>query len=305
MQALFLILFFLPLGLDDYLIHLFTSSFVLALLALGWNILGGYAHQVSFGHAAFFGLGAYGAAILAHRGLDPWLALALGGVVSILGGALALPTLRLHGAYFALAMLAYAEVLRVVATVWEGVTGGAQGLLNLPSLHLPGVDFGSKIPNYFVALALLALGAFLAYRIRYGALGLGMATLSDEEAARSGGIPVFRLKVLALALSAFLAGLAGAFQALYVGFLEPPYAFNTEWSVFPLVASTIGGRGTVLGPILGTLGLYLGAELWIKPLLERGYHILTGVLVVLAVIALRKGFLGFLEDRYAPYRPRS
>ncbi len=298
------LLLLLPPFLDEYLRHLLTSSLTLALLALAWNLLGGLAGQISFGHAAFFGLGAYGAGILAKRGVDPWLALCLGAGVALLGGLLALPTLRLRGPYFALAMLAYAEVLRNLAILLEGLTGGAAGLFSIPGLHLPGVDFGAKLPNLYVALALLALGAGVAFRLRYGPLGLGLAALHDEEAARAGGVPVFRLKAQALFLSAFLAGLAGAFQALYIRFLEPPYAFSPEWSVYPLVASFLGGRGTVIGPILGTLALYLGAELVVKQVLVRGYHILTGALVVLVVLGLRRGLLGFLEDRYAAFRPR-
>lgn len=301
---LFALLLILPPFLDEYLRHLLVSSLTLALLALGWNILGGFAGQVSFGHAAFFGLGAYGAGILSKAGLDPWLALFLGGGVAFLGSVVALPILRLHGAYFALAMLAYAEVLRTLAILLEGMTGGAAGLFSIPGLYLSGVDFGAKLPNLYVILGLLLVGVGVAFRVRYGPLGLGLAALGEEEAARAGGVPVSWLKAQALFLSAFFSGLAGAFQALYIRFLEPPYAFSLEWSVYPLVASFLGGRGTVVGPILGTLGLYLGAELGVKQVLERGYHIATGALVVLVVLFLRRGVFGFLEGRYAVVRPR-
>ncbi|GAA6742230.1 branched-chain amino acid ABC transporter permease [Thermus antranikianii] len=301
---LFAGLSFLPLFLDDYLRHLLITALVLALLALSWNILGGFAGQISFGHAAFFGLGAYGAGILAKNGFNPWLALFLGSGIALLGGAIALPTLRLRGPYFALAMLAYAEVLRTLAILAENLTGGAAGLFNIPALHLAGIDLSAKLPNFYIALVLLVLGTSVTFYLRYGPLGLGLAALHEEEAAQAGGVPVFRLKALALFASAGLAGLAGAFQALYIRFLEPPYAFSPEWSIYPLVAALLGGKGTVVGPILGTFGLYLGAELVVKQLLERGYHILTGLLVVLVILFLRRGLFGFLEDRYATLRPK-
>lgn len=297
-------------GPDSYLLHNLVSALNVALLAVAWNVLGGFAGQVSFGHAAFFGLGAYGAGIAALKlGLSPWLALAGGSACAVAGAIVAVPTLRLTGAYFALAMLAYAEVLRVLATVLDSITGGASGLLGIPPLTLAAgsleISFYDKLPNYYLAVLLLLLGASVAWRVRYGPLGMGLAALArDEAAAAAAGVDVRRLKARALVLSAALAGLAGAFDALYVRFLEPSYAFSTGWSIYPLVASLLGGTGTVIGPIAGATGLYLVGELVIKQVLARGYHIVTGALVVLVVLFVPGGLLGLLGDRHATFRPR-
>lgn len=307
--VLFAVLLALPLlGFDAYLLHVIISSLIVALLAVSWNILGGFAGQISFGHAAFFGLGAYGAGAAALKlSFHPWLALLAGVVVATLGAVVAIPTLRLTGAYFSLSMLAYAGVLRVLVTVAEPITGGASGLFSIPPLvfRLGGfeLDFYDKSPNYYAMLLLLTLGAFVAWRVRYGTLGMGLAALShDEGAAEAAGIDVQRLKIYALLISAALAGLAGAFDALYVRFLEPPYAFSSTWTIYPLVASLLGGTGTVIGPIVGAMGLYLVGELVIKEVLERGYLIVTGALVVVVMLFLPRGILGFLGGRYAPHR---
>lgn len=309
--ATVMVLAFLPAtGLNPFIIHTLCSAFIVAMLAVSWNILGGFAGQVSFGHAAFFGLGAYGAALLSlSAGLPGWIALAGGACVAAVGAVVVIPTLRLSGVYFALAILAFAAVLKVLCSYFS-FTGAAAGLINIPklSLHVGGFNlvFYEELPNYYTALILLAVAGGFSWWLRYGGrgyMGIALAAIAeDEQAARAAGIDVQRVKILTLIASATIAGLAGAFDAFYVNFLQPDYAFSAEWSLFPLVAALIGGTRTVNGPILGAIGLYVFNELVMKQYLERGYLIVTGVLIILIMLFLRRGVLGFLEGRYATYR---
>ena len=235
-----------------------------ALLGQAWNILGGYGGQFSFGHAAFFGTGAYTVAVLqVQLGINPWLGLVAGGlagalVAVIIGGLVFRYGLR--GSYFALVTLAFAEVLRILSNT-VGFTGAGVGILIPLDRRAAALQFSDKI-GYFWLIWTLALAAFIVVwwlgRSRFGARL--MAVRDNEDAARALGVDAFTIKLGAIALSGLFSGLAGVFYAQLYLYLDPGIAYGASVSVESLLAPIIGGLGTLFGPLLGAAVLHLLAE---------------------------------------------
>lgn len=249
-----------PLGLDadGYALRVLTTALLFAAAAQAWNIVGGLANRLSLGHAAFFGIGAYCSTLLLVRfGLSPWIGMlasaALGAGAALLIG---LPTLRLQGHYFALATLAFGEVMRVLANTWTGLTGGPVGL-SVPfgpdSLAL--LRFKSTPPYYWAALGLLALCTAAFLGVRHSALGYRlMAVREDEAAARAIGVDATRAKLLAATLSGALTAMVGTLYAQFSYFFDPDTVFGiTPVSVRIALICIVGGIGSPFGPILGAL----------------------------------------------------
>lgn len=293
---------------NPFLLHLGVSVLVWTTLGVAWNLLGGYAGQVSFGHAAFFGVGAYTTMILyLSRGLPPWWGMLLGGAA---GAMLALPIglicFRLRGPYFSLATLAVAEIVRLVALNWESLTAGPVGLLitSLPPVTLLGhaVDWERKEP-FFVIAALVALGAMLAVagltRARLG--GYLLAIREDEDAAESIGIDTARSKVAALMASAFLAGVAGGFYGLYYRYVDPDAVFPISLSVEMVFIAVVGGLRTVAGPVVGAVFLATVAELF-RERFTVGHLIFYGLFMMIVIRWLPEGIWG-RALRLLPRRP--
>src|SRR6185369_532582 len=234
---------------------------ILLYVALGsaWNILGGFAGQLSLGHAAFFGIGAYTASIIASKSeLSPWWAMVIGPVV-VLPVALAVGWVcfRLRGPYFTLATIAVGEMVRLVALNWRELTGGAVGVVIRPSVF----SGTSKIPYYYVILAIAALTVALCRAISRRKIGyFFMAIREDEETAESIGINTTRYKLAALALSAALTAIAGAFYANYFLFVDPTIVLPLALSVEIVLIAIIGGLGSVEGPVMGAVLLKLASE---------------------------------------------
>jgi branched-chain amino acid transport system permease protein len=281
--------------------HLLIMVLFWTLLGSAWNLLGGFAGQVSFGHAAFLGVGAYTTMLLYLKaGWSPWLGLVLGGVA---GALVALPIglicFRLRGPYFSLATLAVAEIVRLVALNWEALTAGPMGLLitNLPPLTWFGraVDWESKLPFYYVAvaLALLAMGiTWFVSRSRLGAYLL--AIREDVDSAEAAGIDTTRTKVTALALSAFIAGLAGGFYGLYFRYIDPDAVFSIAMSVEMVFIAVVGGIATTAGPIVGAVFLVTVAEVF-RERFQVGHLIFYGLLMMLVIRYLPEGIWGRLR----------
>lgn len=283
---------------NQFLLHLGVSVLVWTTLGVAWNLLGGYAGQVSFGHAAFFGAGAYTTMILyLGRGLPPWWGMLLGGAV---GALLALPVglicFRLRGPYFSLATLAVAEIVRLLALNWESLTAGPVGLLvtTLPPVTLLGraVNWERKEP-FFVIAAVVALGAMLAVRwltrARLGAYLL--AIREDEDAAEAIGIDTTRSKVAALMASAFLAGVAGGFYGLYYRYVDPDAVFPISLSVEMVFIAVVGGLRTVAGPVVGAVFLTTVAELF-RERFTVGHLIFYGLFMMIVIRWLPEGIWG-------------
>jgi branched-chain amino acid transport system permease protein len=283
---------------NQFLLHLGVSVLLWTTLGVAWNLLGGYAGQVSFGHAAFFGVGAYTTMILyLSWGLPPWWGMLLGGAA---GAMLALPIgltcFRLRGPYFSLATLAVAEIVRLVALNWESLTAGPVGLLitALPPVSLLGraVNWERK-EAFFAIAALVAIGAMLAAwgltRARLG--GYLLAIREDEDAAEAVGIDTARSKVAALMASAFLAGVAGGFYGLYYRYVDPDAVFPISLSVEMVFIAVVGGLRTVAGPVVGAVFLTTVAELF-RERFTVGHLIFYGLFMMIVIRWLPEGIWG-------------
>lgn len=264
-------------------------TLIVCLAAQGWNILGGYGGQYSFGHAAFFGTAAYATAILQVRyGLNPYLGFTIGvAAAAAVGWAIGALSFRsgLRGSYFALVTLAFAEVFRVLANAGE-ITGGAAGLLIPIDVRAANFQFESRAYFYWIALALVTLGLLLTRALERSRLGAQLvAVRENENAARALGVDALRVKLAAISLSAGITGAAGALYAQYFLYLDATLAYGTWISVEALLAPIIGGAGTVFGPVLGGIVLHSLSE-FTRSLVGRipGVDlVIFGVLLILVV----------------------
>lgn len=274
-----------------------------AFIGVAWNLMGGYAKQLSLGHAAFFGLGAYTSTILLVRlGISPWIGLILGGIVAMLAS---LPIgwlcFRLRGPYFAIATIATAQVLMLLFLKFRGFAWGAEGttipfLGNSPLM----MQFSGKAPYYYIALGLLALGLFITHRIERSWMGYYLVAVGeDEDAAEAVGVNAPRIKRDIYLVSAFLTGLAGTFYVQYIYFIDPNIAFSFNVSVEAALVSIVGGIGTLWGPVLGTallepLSAFLQSVLGSS---HAGIQLTVYALILMVVILWRpSGLLGVFTD---------
>jgi branched-chain amino acid transport system permease protein len=277
----------LVVGHDLYLMSLTVASLTIAGVALAWALLGNLGGMVSFGHNAFFGVGSYVSALLALKaGWPVFPAMLAGGLSAVVASLAMLPALRLKGPYFALAILAYAQIFRILATELSGLTGGSGGLSSIPGLpKVFGFDFSTKTGSYLVILTLVLIFALAYYFLRRSYVGLALRAMHEsEDATRVVGVNSAMLKTSMLMLSAFMTGLVGAFNAHTINFLEPDYAFNATWAVVPIIAAIFGGYRTITGPLVGAVVVYLVDQLFLKDILPTGHQIVLGVLLVGMII---------------------
>ncbi|WP_084474487.1 branched-chain amino acid ABC transporter permease, partial [Deinococcus pimensis] len=282
---------FLPLGdRAEFLLQIAFFTVVAGVLALSWDILA-RSGQLSLAHAAFYGLGAYSFAILSARGLPWWAAMLAAGVVaSLFSVVLGAVTLRLSGMYFAIATLAFTEVVRtVVQNLPERFAGGANGLL------VPALLGGQTRAQYFLALGVLLLTVLVSLAVRLSRLGYAFAAVRQgEEVARVLGVNVVRFKLLAFAVSSFLAALAGVLFAGKTFFISPGDTFSVATSIAPLTTSIFGGLYTTLGPILGALVLRVSEEV-LHAYVKQGYLIVYGLVLIVSILFLPRGLMGLLR----------
>jgi branched-chain amino acid transport system permease protein len=279
-------------------LNFLVVALILALAAQGWNILGGFGGQMSFGHAAFFGIGAYTTAILqAQAGVNAWLALALGivmgAIVGLVIGYLAFRA-GLRGSYFALVTLAVAEVLRIVANATP-LTGGAAGILLKLDARPANLQFESRAAFYWLVLAFVAVTLLLCAWIERSRFGAHLVALREnEEAAKALGVDALASKLRAIALSGAVTAAAGGLYVQYFLYLDANIAFGTWISIEALLAPTIGGVGTVFGPLVGALVLNGLSEL--TKSLAGGIPgidlVAFGILLVLVVAFAPQGLVG-------------
>ena len=227
-----------------------------AIAASAWNIVGGYAGQISVGHAVFFGAGAYAPLLLFTQWqLPPVFGVPLGMLASILIAiVIGMPTFRLQGHYFSMATIAVAELIRIVVSNWDFL-GAAVGMMG-PAVSRTVLDlsFRSAIPYYYIFLAVLAVVLGLTWFLERGRMGYyWRAIRAGERAARSLGVPVRRYKLYALMLSAAFTSLAGSLYALMVGFVDPESGFGILVSVEMIITAALGGVGTLFGPLIGAI----------------------------------------------------
>jgi branched-chain amino acid transport system permease protein len=274
---------------SNVVLNFLVFTLILAIAAQGWNLLGGYGGQYSFGHAAFFGMGAYVSAILQQRfGVNAYPAVAFGiAAAAVLGYAIGAMVFRagLRGSYFALVTLAFAEVLRILANATE-ITGGAAGLLISLNLGAGNLQFADRSSFLILGAVLLALAMLITLALEKSRLGAQLVAVRENESAAAAlGVDILAVKLRAISLSAALTGAAGALYAQYFLYIDSNIAFGTWISVEALLAPIIGGAGTVFGPLIGALilqGLSEGTKLLIGKIPGLDL-IIFGVLLILVV----------------------
>ncbi len=273
-------------------------------LATAWDLVGGWAGQLSLGHAAFVGFGAYAAILLWTRAQVPlwWglpLAMAAGALLAAAWGWL---TFRLRGAYFSLSSIAVAEVLRIVANNWADLTGGPEGI-SVNDLPSPlGLDLFDRRVQFYAALALLAGALVAAWGISASRFGHRLEAIrEDEDSAMALGVNPTRLKVLAFAASAALTVAGGAIYAVHLSFFEPHGVFDLGLSVQLVLMAIVGGMGTVFGPTLGTLVL-LGFQEAFRTTFQQGSLFIYGVMIVIIVRFAPEGLTGFARSAWRRLR---
>jgi branched-chain amino acid transport system permease protein len=281
--------------LDSYSLLVFTLCALAAVVGVGLNILIGLSGQISFGHIAFYAIGAYVSALLTIAGCPLWLALPMAGIVAgLIGALLAIPALRVSGPYLAMITIAFAFVVHHSLIEWRDVTGGSNGLMGIPLPEFAGLD-----PAILLALlaAALMIGALAFYqRLRHSGCGKAMlAVKASEIAARSLGFNPVLSKTLAFALSAALTGLAGALLAPLLMFINPE-SFPFSQSILFVLAVIVGGSGTLFGPLLGALLIVLVPEL-LSDFAEYRLLIFAALLLVVLWLA-PNGLLGALARRW-------
>ena len=242
---------------SNVVLNFMVMALLIALVGQGWNLLGGYGGQYSFGHAAFFGTGCYVTAILQMRyGINAWLGFFVGiAAGALVGAVIGFLSFRsgLRGSYFALVTLAFAEVLRIIASVTP-ITGAGVGTLIKLDLRPEAFQFQSRAPFYWIILALVALSLLMARAIEDSRFGAYLvAVRENEDAARALGVDATLVKVAAMTISAAITAAGGCFYAQYFLFIDAGIAYGPWISVEALLAPIVGGIGTVFGPLLGAL----------------------------------------------------
>lgn len=285
---------------NPYLLHIAIMALMWVVLGQAWNLLGGYTGQISFGHAAFFGVGAYTSGLILKFGGSPasvWWGLLLGGIVAmVIASFIGWICFRLRGSYFALSVLALSEVLRLVAVNWSGLTSGAEGILLIPA-------FTGKIWYYYIVLA-IALATFLVIdAVMHSKAGYYfLAIREDQDCAESLGIDTTRYKLLSLLISAFFTGVAGAFYMNYMGFIDPGIVFSVpNISIMMILVTMLGGAATRWGPPVGAVLFVLVSEIF-RVWVGSGHLIFFGALIIAIIIYFPNGIVGTWQDRQSRRR---
>ena len=289
----------LPLGMEVYAQHVMIVSLFYVMMAASWNLLAGYTGQVSFGHAAFAGIGAYTSGILAVKaGVDPWIGVAVGTVLSaIVGLCVGVLCLKLGGIYLSLTTLAFSQILHIIITNEYEITRGTMGL------QVPGLMAEySKITYFYIMLAAAVLILIVVYHMIQSNMGLNFrAVQNDEQAARAVGVNVVLVRLIAFTVSSAMAGFAGGLYGHYLLLITPEIP-SLDLQFFVLAMTVIGGMGSYLGPIFGAFALNILSE-YIRAYGE--YHLLVFGLVALAMARFApSGIVGIWKQlRFANLKP--
>lgn len=281
---------------SDYYQHLVILALMWVVIGGSWNLLAGYTGQVSFGHAVFFGTGAYTAGILANKlGISAWWGMAFGGITAALVGLfIGWVCFRLRGPYFALATIAAGEIFRLIATTWESLTEGMVGIMILQT-------FRSKLPYYYLALFLAGASIFVFDRVMKSKWGFYFVSIrEDQDAAESLGINTTRYKNVSLLISSFFTGMAGAFYMNYMAFIDPHVVFSLHYiSIMAILVGIIGGVATIWGPALGAFimigvqetfrsSIFGLAPRWVS----QSHALVFGLLVIFVILFMANGVVG-------------
>lgn len=277
---------------SEYILNVAVLCGIYIILASGLNITNGYTGLFSFGHAAFYGIGAYTAGISATRyGAPFWLTLPLGGVVAgLFGLAIALPTLRLRGIFLALITIGFQEIVFLVTLNWIALTRGPMGIPGIPPPAIWGHVFRGNRDYYYLILAMVVLMLFLISRIIDSRLGRAFVAIrEDEVAAQSVGIAIFPTKVLSFVIATVLAGLAGAFFAHHARFISAD-SFRLDETFVILTMLIVGGMGTLIGPVIGAVFLVILPEA--SRFLVEYREVVYGLILVGVILFRAEGIAG-------------
>ncbi len=253
---------------DPYFLQIFIIIMLFAYWGSAWNIISGFGGQLSLGHAAFAGIGAYTSTVLfINYQLSPWLGMLVGGLIAgAFGLLIGYPCFKLRGTYFTLATIAFLSVIRILVLANQTVLGfeirGAQGL-SVPwhGNSLVNMQFLSKIPYFYLILALLVVVLLVSYLIKNSRMGYYLAAIkTNPEAANSLGVNVTRYKLMAQFISVFFTAIGGTFYAQFILFIDPQRLLGFDLSLEMAIIAIIGGQGSVLGPVIGALILVPVAE---------------------------------------------
>jgi len=290
---------------SNFMINFGVLALFYAFIGQSWNIAGGFAGQLSFGHVAFFGVGAYASTIVQMRlGLSPWVGLPVAALAgALVGGIIAVLSFRagLKGSYFALITLAFAEVLRIIANSVD-ITGGGLGMLIPMKPGAANFQFPERIGFYFLILALAAGSVALAEWLRHSRFGAQLAAIREnEDSAKALGINVFAEKVKVMLLSGAIGGMGGCFFAQYFLYIDPLIVFGVDKSVEMLLVSMIGGAGTVYGPLVGAVLLALVSDgTRVLTQIQGLSLVLYGALLVVIIAYLPNGLIDLFRRRRKP-----
>ncbi len=298
-----LVLLAVPFVLNDpYWLHLAIMSAVYMMLAASVDIIYGYAGQLNLGQAAFAAIGAYTTALLMLRlDLSYWVVMPLSGLnAAFFGLLLGIPTLRLRGLYLGIATMGFSEIVRLGLLTWTDFTRGPMGLPGVPSPTIGSFAIESKTAFYYLILVLLVLTIASVHRVVNSRVGRAwIAIREDETAAMSMGIDTARYKILAFSLGAFFAGIAGSFYAVYISFVSPD-AFKMMDSYLIFAMPAVGGMGTMAGPLIGALIIYVLPEI---TRVFAEYRLLwVGGLLVVVMVTQPRGVLGALSSLSMKWR---
>ena len=302
--ALFLLLYpFLVTA--PFLHHIMILVLLYALMAQSWNVVAGLSGQISLGHAIFFGIGAYASGVLYTKfGVSPWIGVFAGMFISAaVAAAIGIPTLRLKGHYFAIATLLIGSGVQLAFQRWEWI-GAASGLYLPIDRATPWLSLqfhGSKVPYYYLALAMAALGYLLVWALRRSRFGFRLQAVRDEpEGAASLGVAVSRHKVIAFMISGAMMSVAGTFYAQYVMVLDPDRLLSADISIVVLLMTVMGGSGTLWGPALGAAILIPLSEysrVWFGGTGRTVDLIVYGIIIVLICMYRPRGLMSLLDER--------
>jgi len=263
--AILLLLIVFPLVVSQsFHVHVMILVFMFGMLGVAWNIMGGYAGMFSFGQAAFFGIGAYTSSYLSITyGVNPWMGLIAGGCsAALVAAAIGYPCSNLRGHYFAIASIAFAEIVRIVFNNWQ-LVGAAEGL-TLPMKNESFAAFlfnTSKLPYYYIMLAFLLVSLAVSYFVATSKMGYYFRAIKEShQIAGSLGVDVVLYRLVAIMISAFLSAMAGTFYAQYILYIDPASVMLLATSVQIVLIAMLGGAGSILGPVIGAAILIPASE---------------------------------------------
>jgi branched-chain amino acid transport system permease protein len=287
---------------SEYLLNVAVLAGIYVILTLGLNITNGWTGLMSFGYAAFYGIGAYTAGILATRHAVPfWLTFPLAGIVAgLFGVAIALPTLRLKGIFLALITIGFQEIVFLVTLNWTSLTRGPMGIPGIPPPSIGGYGFTGNRDYFYLILALNVFILFIVSRVMDSRVGRAfIAIREDEVAAQSVGIPIFRTKILSFVISTVMAGVAGAFFAHHARFVSAD-SFRLDETFVILTMLIVGGMGTLIGPVIGAVFLVILPE--VSRFMVHFREIVYGAILILVILFRPEGIAGIPGIIHSPTR---